>query len=519
MKPAPRKTEDPGPILADKAAVKAYAERIGTVEAWHKYGPASAPVLVVARIMPPTGKKTFRQFTPTHAGWVPRNMLERGRIPLYRIDEQPGSLIVVEGEKSAEAALAMGIPATTSAMGAGKAAESDWTPLAGRSITLWPDNDETGRAHMEQVREILMGLGCSVSIIDSRDLGLPEKGDIADLEQALGSAEAARLAALDIIAAAAPIDPSAVLSGWVEDVIAGRWSALPWPLKSTGRLSRACMPGTLSILCADPGAGKSFLGLYLASWWRKEGHRVSVRMLEDDLRVHLARLLAQAHSCAALTDDSWIRMNPEQARQAMALHGEAMRDAATWITAEDDEPPSLPDLCAWVETQAKGGARVIIVDPITATKPDPKPWIADFTAAMRLKRIARETGATIILTTHPRGVSKGPSLASMAGGTAWPRFAHSALWLERHDMSEKRLNTGEHAVCNRTLHIIKCRHGKGSGMQIGLLFDPETARFHEVGVLAPPDTGKYQGKQPKEPPPDKPNQWATPPSESEDAFQ
>lgn len=487
-KPAP-----PDLVLPDKMAVKRYAERIGAVEAWYTYGPKAAPVLVVARIMPPMGKKTFRQFTPTGAGWAPRNLVERGKIPLYRVAELGADVLVVEGEKSAEAAWSVGIPATTSAMGAGKAAESDWSPLAGKRVCLWPDNDDTGRKHMAQVAEILTGINCQVSMIEAADLDLPEKGDIADLLERLDSQTSDQLAKVvrDIIAAAAPIDPAAELTAWTEQVIAGKWASLDWPLDRVGKLSRACLPGTLGLWCADPGAGKSWLALQLAAWWRALGHKVALRMLEDDKRTHLARLLAQLDGCADLTSDTWIRANPERTRQAMARHREAIADAARWITAEDDTPPSLPDLCTWVERQASAGARVIIVDPITACAPEAKPWIADFTAAMRLKRCARESGATILLTTHPRGMGvKGPSLASMAGGSAWPRFSHSALWLERMEPSELRLNTGDTGTCNRVVHITKCRHGRGAGLSVGLVFDMNTARFREVGTLAPSDAGQ-----------------------------
>lgn len=480
------KPTPPDLVLPDKLAVRAYVERIGAVEAWHVYGPKDAPVLVVARIIPPTGKKTFRQFTPTPAGWVPRNLVERGRIPLYRVAELGDVVLVVEGEKSAEAAWSVGIPATTSAMGAGKAAESDWSPLAGKRVCLWPDNDDPGRKHMADVARILAGLDCQVSIIEAADLDLPEKGDVADLIGRLDAQTAEQIARTvrDIIAAAVPVDPAAALTVWTEDVIAGRWAALDWPLDRIGRMSRACLPGTVGLICADPGAGKSWLALQLAAYWRAQGHKVAVRMLEDDMRTHLARLLAHLDGCADLISDAWIRSNPERTRQALARHREAVTDAARWITAEDESPPSLPDLCAWVEREAQAGARVVIVDPVTACAPDPKPWIADFTAAMRLKRCARETGCSVLLTTHPRGTAtKGPSMANMAGGSAWPRFAHSALWLSSIEPTELRLNSGETATCNRTMHITKCRHGRGAGLTVVLRWNENAARFDEICIL------------------------------------
>ncbi len=57
-------------ILADKRAVVAYCERAGRVQSWHRYGPKDAPVLVVARIMQASGRKSFRQFSPCAGGWA-----------------------------------------------------------------------------------------------------------------------------------------------------------------------------------------------------------------------------------------------------------------------------------------------------------------------------------------------------------------------------------------------------------------------------------------------------------------
>ena len=66
--------------------------------------------------------------------------------------------MVVEGEKCGDVLLELGIAATTSPCGAGKAEYADWTPLAGKKVILWSDNDPTGRNHMKQVAEQLQRL-------------------------------------------------------------------------------------------------------------------------------------------------------------------------------------------------------------------------------------------------------------------------------------------------------------------------------------------------------------------------
>jgi hypothetical protein len=106
---------------------------------------------------------------------------------------------------------------------------------------------------------------------------------------------------------------------------------------------------------------------------------------------------------------------------------------------------------------------------------------------MRTKKIARAYGASVVLVTHPRGAAKGAALGGMAGGSAYPRFSHAALWLEKFDMQEKRAVDGELTTCNRSIKITKSRHGKGGGMTIGCIFDVDTLRFGNQCGLAPED--------------------------------
>src|SRR5690606_17618143 len=73
--------------------------------------------------------------------------------PLYRLDaltSRPNDqVLIVEGEKCADAAARVmaGKPIVAASwMGGGKATgKTDWTPLKGRSVLVWPDNDEEGR--------------------------------------------------------------------------------------------------------------------------------------------------------------------------------------------------------------------------------------------------------------------------------------------------------------------------------------------------------------------------------------
>ncbi len=92
--------------------------------------------------------------------------------PLYNLDKiascPNARIIVCEGEKAADSAGRI-FPesiATTSSGGPGAAAQTDWTPLGGRTVLIWPDNDNTGREYAHQVANILLALECEVLLID-----------------------------------------------------------------------------------------------------------------------------------------------------------------------------------------------------------------------------------------------------------------------------------------------------------------------------------------------------------------
>src|SRR5271165_6789562 len=102
---------------------------------------------------------------PKACGGAGRVFLSHG---LDRLTARPDApVILCEGEKSAEAAARI-FPdhiAVTSAGGAKAAATSDWTPLEGRHVRIWPDCDKTGQEYAHEVAPMLTTQGCTVSMI------------------------------------------------------------------------------------------------------------------------------------------------------------------------------------------------------------------------------------------------------------------------------------------------------------------------------------------------------------------
>jgi len=106
--------------------------------------------------------------------------------PLYRLPELIGApeapVIVTEGEKKADAvpSLFPGRVGTTSMGGARAAKGSDWSPLAGRKVIIWPDHDEPGRCYAADVAALATAAGAASVAIVAVPADWPEGWDIAD---------------------------------------------------------------------------------------------------------------------------------------------------------------------------------------------------------------------------------------------------------------------------------------------------------------------------------------------------
>jgi len=486
--------------LATKADVASFCQRLGEVAAWYKYGDPAAPALIVARInLFGQAKKSFLQFSPLPGGgYAAKCLIPDGEIPLYGShDLPPGDVLVVEGEKCADACRAIGVPAVSSAMGAGKAHKSNWATLAGRRVVLWPDNDKTdeksgknpGRDHMRQVAEILRGNGCDLYLIDPTEYGLPEKGDVYDLIQAHAKEVDPAATVRGIMEAAESLGASRSLAQRLDDIIAGKFCSLATDWPNIDKLTNWLIPGCITALCADPGAGKSLMLLQLVARLLADGIKPAIYMLEDQESVHLLRALVQASGEPRLFDLQWVKANADQARELLTRHRPAMDRIGAVLNAEGDQEITRADLLTWAEAKAKAGARVVIIDPVTAAKTEREPWAADAIFVIGIKAIARKYQCSVIVALHPRGTNKEPALGGMAGGLAYSRFAHTVLWIQAHQV--KRSDTLAGPIDHkRTLQILKSRNGKGSGSFIGGNLDGGSMRLAELGLIIEPPKGE-----------------------------
>jgi nucleoside-triphosphatase THEP1/5S rRNA maturation endonuclease (ribonuclease M5) len=106
--------------------------------------------------------------------------------PLYGLDQlklkPKSSVLVVEGEKTAEAAkkLFPDHAVITWSGGCGAVQKTDWSPLKGREVIIWPDNDKAGITAASKIEKILMDQGLEKVKTVALPSTLAHKWDLAD---------------------------------------------------------------------------------------------------------------------------------------------------------------------------------------------------------------------------------------------------------------------------------------------------------------------------------------------------
>lgn len=204
--------------------------------------------------------KSFRQRRPDGNGnWIYN--LDGTEPVLYNLPAvieavALGKLVcIVEGEKDADALTEGGMIATTSPMGAGKWKDSYSKVFSNAAVAIFPDNDEPGQKHAEQIAKDLTARGCLVKVI--RLPGLPAKGDVSDWF----AKPDADVADLEAIINRAP--------AWGPRRVKWKLSEL-WKSESIMRPPGAVVPrlaweGRSTLLAAREKAGKSTLIGYITA--------------------------------------------------------------------------------------------------------------------------------------------------------------------------------------------------------------------------------------------------------------
>ncbi len=302
--------------------------------------------------------------------------------------------------------------------------------------------------------------------------------------------ETQRKAVLDVLADAEAVGASRDVCQLLEDTIAGRRVAVDWPWPKLSRLTKALLPGTVTLICGDAGVAKSFFLLEAAAHWHRHGHKLALYELDEDRQYRLYRALAQQTGNSDLFDDSWVRDNPDAAREALERHQGFLDSFGRCIYEAPDKQVSLADLGKWVHERAETGCRIIAVDPVTAASVSDRQWLDDGRFMIEAKAAVRANGASLVLITHPRKGRKGAiGLDELSGGAAYQRFSQSVIWLDRHKVP-KVVEVSEACVTyatqiNCTVHLSKTRNARGHGLCLAYNFQGASLRFSEEGIIKP----------------------------------
>tara|TARA_S200002703_G_scaffold154619_1_gene157731 strand:+ start:12909 stop:15107 length:2199 start_codon:yes stop_codon:yes gene_type:complete len=182
---------------ADKAPVKQRYNFDTPYDSEYHYISEEGEVLVTLRrynVMDPSGnpvlddsgkpKKEFRPFLPGVA-----YSRQPSIKPLYNIPNILSSdrVIWVEGEKCADALSEAGYTATCTLAGASLTKNTkdqyDFTPLKGKELVIWPDNDAQGKKLAELIEELALNAGAKSVNMLIPPQGKPDKWDAYDAIQ------------------------------------------------------------------------------------------------------------------------------------------------------------------------------------------------------------------------------------------------------------------------------------------------------------------------------------------------
>jgi len=375
--------------------------------------------------------KDFRQRQgDDRGGWIWN--LKGIRPNLYRRDEIDAAdptepVLYCEGEKDADAARARGFIATTHAMGAGKFQASYRDALAGHHVVLLEDNDDAGREHVSKGAAFFHGAAASIRIV--RFPNLPDHGDLSDWLAAGGTAEALRT-----VIEQTPLWTPPARQEQVHEEQAQEEQSAPrrgvricladvqpeeitwlWP----GRIPY----GKITLLVGDPGLGKSFLSLYLAS--RLSTGSALQGETERPPRIDTLLLSAEddlADTIRPRLDRMGADVNRISAFQGILETDEDGRDIERMVRLDTD----LAELERQIE---ETGARFVVVDPINAYlgKTDGNQDIDLRRVLNPLAIIAARHKVAMLVVTHSNKRSEGNKLHRVMGSLAFVGLARSVL--------------------------------------------------------------------------------------------
>lgn len=401
-----------------------------SVAVWPYHDATGREVLRVVRFDMPEGGKEFRPIHAAKGGWKIGD--PSGPLPLYRLPElgRRAAVWVCEGEKAADAARSIALNATTSAHGAQSADKSDWTPLAGCEVIILPDNDQAGRSYAEDVVSILVKLDPPARVKIVPLTGLPEGGDIVEFiaDRTSISSEAIRDQIVGLANATPFIDAADVIGGPILTCMADvKAEAITWLW-----LDRMAL-GKLNLLCGDPGLGKSFVTLDMAS-------RVSTGTPWPDGCVCPGGTVILMNAEDGLSDTIKPRLDAAGAdpRKIVALEGISNISDDGKRAQRSFRLDDIPALATALKQHPD--CKLVVIDPVSAymgeTDSHKNTDVRGLLAP--LAKLAADHRVAVVLVTHLNKSAGGQSATYRATGSIAFVAACRSAWLIAKDKENPR---------------------------------------------------------------------------------
>jgi len=355
--------------------------------------------------------KDFRQRRPKpngQEGWE-WNLNGVAQVP-YRLPELLQNthkpVYVCEGEKDCDRLAALGLTTTTNAGGAEKWSNGHAVYLAGRNVTIIPDNDSKGIAHANKVAKSLVGLAESVRVLILP--GLPSKGDVSDWLDAGGTVE--ELFALDdatpewtpeALPVAAEVEEEEPTGPRVTSMPDAAQNYLKTRRAGGSALVQTHLPGLdraigggvamgeVVILAARPSHGKTMVAMQCVHSWVRAGHKCLI-ISEEMSAIALGKRMLQFTS--DLPEEHW---DKEQAELEEAVRCYRETSAECNIL---ESCGSVKVVCEQIEKFAKLGFKRVVLDYIQLLESEGKTEYDKVTSASKaLAKCAKKHGVLLFL--------------------------------------------------------------------------------------------------------------------------
>ncbi len=445
----------------------------------------------------PGRAKVIRPFDPKIRSYA----APKGPRPLFNllaVMASTGHVVLVEGEKTADAVKAAGFVATTIFGGSNATGMADWSPLAGRDVTIWPDNDPAGQKFAKSAIEKLQEAGAaSVRVCPIPD-GSPEKWDADDAT--LEERQAIIAAGMASRPVFKPLD--------VYDFDADRQTIGEAPARSWVVLG--AIPAAVPfIIYGAAGCGKSMAVLDLCLKVATRGQAGLV-----DPQTFLGQVPAEAAGAAVyltIEDDRaeihrrLNRLDPGRTRKSAPLSFIPVLDLPGFdpviirtenriasLTRFAEEGGGLEDLLTKLKGRWGVPVKLLVMDPageLVEGNEDSSETIKPL--MRRLREISSQHDCAIGLVGH---VAKGElntermKASGMRGSGAWTAGARMAfgLWRPDDETAKRELRklglplTSVNAYRVVFGHMTKENHGGGHRGRLTYLQDEKTGLLHDV---------------------------------------